>query len=35
MVAEGARLSCVEMALFELLQVAEGEIFREILRIIK
>lgn len=35
MVAEGARLACVEMVLFELLQVAEGEIFRDVIRIVK
>jgi len=34
-IADGARLSCVEMALFELLQAAEGETFREMLRIVK
>ena len=34
-VEEGARLTCVEMALFELLKTAEGEKFREILRIVK
>jgi nicotinamidase-related amidase len=31
----GAKLTSVEMALFELLEVAEGEKFREILNIVK
>lgn len=35
MLEEGARLSSAEMALFELLRVAEGEKFREILKIVK
>jgi nicotinamidase-related amidase len=32
---EGARVTCVEMVLFELLKVAEGEKFKQILKVIK
>ncbi len=35
MVSLGARITSVEMALFELLQVGEGQTFRKILKIIK
>jgi nicotinamidase-related amidase len=35
MAAAGAAVTSVEMALFELLRVAEGDAFREILRIVK
>lgn len=32
---EGVKLSCTEMALFELLQIAEGDRFREIIKVVK
>jgi len=35
MVAAGARISSVEMALFELLGVAEGDRFKQIIKIVK
>lgn len=35
MVAAGARISCLEMALFEMLQVAEGDMFKQAIRIVK
>ena len=35
MIAAGARITSVETALFEILQVAEGEKFKQILRIVK
>lgn len=31
----GAQVTCVEMALFEMLQVAEGEQFRRVIKIVK
>jgi len=35
MKAEGAKLTCTEMALFELLKVAGGDVFKEISKIVK
>jgi nicotinamidase-related amidase len=35
MIDEGAKASSVEMALFELLEIARGDIFKEILAIVK
>jgi len=35
MINEGARITSTEMALFELLRVAEGEKFKELLKIVK
>lgn len=35
MKAEGAKLTCIEMALFELLKIAEGDAFKEISKIVK
>lgn len=32
---EGAKLTCVEMALFEMLQVAEGDKFKQVVKIVK
>ena len=35
MMQAGARITCVEMALFEMMHVAEGDQFRQLIKIIK
>ncbi len=35
MMAAGAKITCVEMALFEMLHVAKGEAFRKVIKIVK